>query len=94
MHLTYDLDESDLRRGTRQKVITNALSIFRIEDREGELLLKITEEQFGNALYSFIQALMKITGRFLFITRVCSFDLLRKFSRNDGGDGPGKPTHL
>jgi hypothetical protein len=61
MHLTYDLDEKDLQRGTRQKVITNALSMFRIEDREGELLLRIADEQFGDALYSFIQALMKVT---------------------------------
>lgn len=61
MHLTYDLDEKDLQRGTRQKVITNALYMFRIEDREGELLLRIADEQFGDALYSFIQALMKVT---------------------------------
>ncbi len=61
MHLTYDLDEKDLYRGTRQKVITNALSMFRVEDREGELLLRIADEEFGNALYSFIQALMKVT---------------------------------
>jgi hypothetical protein len=61
MHLTYDLDEKDLQRGTRQKIITNALSIFRVEDREGELLLRVTNDQFGDALYSFIQALMKVT---------------------------------
>jgi hypothetical protein len=28
MHLTYDLEEKDLQRGTRQKIIGNALSIF------------------------------------------------------------------
>ena len=28
MHVTYDLDEKDLQRGTRQKIITNALSTF------------------------------------------------------------------
>lgn len=61
MHLTYDLDEEDLQRGTRKKVITNALSVFRVEDRDGELLLRISDDQFGDALYSFIQALMKIT---------------------------------
>ena len=61
MHLTYDLDEKDLQRGTRQKVITNALSMFRVEDRDGELLLRVSGDQFGDALYSFIQALMKIT---------------------------------
>lgn len=61
MHLTYNLDEKDLQRGTRQKVITNALSMFRVEDCEGELLLRIADEQFGDALFSFIQALMKVT---------------------------------
>ncbi len=61
MHLTYDLDEKDLQRGTRQKIITNALTTFHIEDREGELLLRISDGEFGNALYSFIQALMKVT---------------------------------
>lgn len=68
MHLTYDLDEKDLQRGTRQKVITNALSMFRVEDREGELLLRVTDGQFGDALFSFIQALMKITD-VSFLTR-------------------------
>jgi len=61
MHLTYDIDEKDLQRGTRQKVVTNALSMFCIEDRDGELLLHIEDEQFGDALYSFIQALIKVT---------------------------------
>lgn len=61
MHLTYDLDEKDLQRGTRQKVITNALSVFQVEDRDGELVLNIKESQYGDALYSFVQALLKIT---------------------------------
>ena len=61
MHLTYDLDEKDLQRGTRQKIIANALSTFRVEDREGELVLDIPEERYGDALYSFVQALLKIT---------------------------------
>lgn len=61
MHLTYDLDEKDLQRGTRQKIITNTLTTFNIEDRQGELLLRISDGEFGNALYSFIQALMKVT---------------------------------
>jgi len=61
MHLTYDLDEKDLQRGTRQKVISNALSTFRIEDRGGELLLWIEDKQYGDALFSFAQALMKLS---------------------------------
>jgi len=61
MHLTYDLDENDLRRGTRQKIITNALSVFTVEDCEGELRLVIPEERYGDALFSFVQALLKIS---------------------------------
>ncbi len=61
MHLTYDLDEKELQRGSRQKVITNALSFFSVEDRDGELVLPVPDERFGDALYSFVQALLKVT---------------------------------
>ena len=61
MHLTYDLDERDLQRGTRQKIIANALSVFTVEDRDGELVLRIRDERYGDALYSFVQALLRIT---------------------------------
>jgi len=61
MHLTYDLDEKDLQRGTRQKIITNALSVYKVDDREGELIISIEDDQYGDALYSFIQALFRIT---------------------------------
>ncbi len=61
MHLTYDLDEKDLHRGNRQKIISNALSMFSVEDREGELRLSIPEGQYGDALFSFVQALHKIS---------------------------------
>lgn len=61
MHLTYDLDEKDLHKGTRQKIVTNALSVFRVEDREGELSIAIDDSMYGDALYSFVQALLRIT---------------------------------
>jgi hypothetical protein len=61
MHLTYDIDERELQRGTRQKIIANALSAFHIEDRDGELVLGVPHEQYGDALYSFVQALLKIS---------------------------------
>src|SRR5262245_45640277 len=35
MHLTYKMDEKDLQRGARQKIITNALSMFDVSDRGG-----------------------------------------------------------
>ena len=61
MHLTYSLDEKDLKQGTRQTIISNVLSVFGVDDREGELTIKIENGAYGNALYSFIQALLKIT---------------------------------
>jgi hypothetical protein len=61
MHLTYDVDEKDLQRGTRQKIITNALSAFGIQDRGGELIAPIEGGRYGDSLYSFVQALLKIT---------------------------------
>ena len=61
MHLTYDIDEKDLNKGTRQKIISNALSVFKVEDRNGELILEVADERYGDALYSFVQALLKIS---------------------------------
>ena len=60
LRLSYDLDEKDLQRGTRQKVITSALSTFQVLDRGGELVLPVPEERYGDALYSFVQAMLKI----------------------------------
>lgn len=61
MHLTYEIDEGDLRSGTRQKIISNTLSMFQVEDRDGELVLAVPDERYGDALYSFVQALVKIS---------------------------------
>ncbi len=61
MHLTYDLDEKDLQKGTRQKIITNTLSVFGVQDHEGEITISVSESRYGDALYSFVQALLKIT---------------------------------
>lgn len=61
MHLTYDLDEKDFQSGTRQKIISNTLSSFSVDDRSGELVLGISDDRYGDALYSFVQALLKIS---------------------------------
>jgi len=61
MQLTYEMDEKELQRGTRQKLISNALSLFQVEDREGELMSQIEDGQYGDSLYSFIQAIMRIS---------------------------------
>ncbi len=60
MHLTYDMEEKDFRQGTRQKIISNALSMFSVVDQDGELLLEVEDDQYGDALYTFVQVLLKI----------------------------------
>ncbi|MCY3766263.1 MAG: DUF1828 domain-containing protein [Gemmatimonadetes bacterium] len=73
MHLTYDVEEKDLHGGTRQKIISNTLSMFQIEDRDGELILDVPEERYGDALYSFVQGLLKISDvSYLYRARVSS----------------------
>jgi len=61
MHLSYSLDTKDLRSGTRLKIIENALSVFSVQDQEGELILPVEGDRFGDSLYSFVQALLKIS---------------------------------
>jgi hypothetical protein len=61
MHLTYELDEREFQRGTRAEIVSNALAAFCVDDREGELVLTIPDGHYGDALYSFVQALLKIT---------------------------------
>ncbi|MEA3350366.1 MAG: DUF1828 domain-containing protein [Chloroflexota bacterium] len=60
MHLTYNIDEKSLHTGTRQKIVSNTLNTFSVDDVGGELRLTIENSQFGNALYDFIQALLRI----------------------------------
>ena len=60
MHLTLHMDERELRQGTRQKIIASALTAFAVTDRDGELVLPVRGNDFGDALWSFVQALLRI----------------------------------
>ena len=62
MHLTYEMDERELQSETRQRIIAGALSVFGVEDRDGELRMDVPDAQYGNALFSFSQALLRIAG--------------------------------
>ena len=59
MHLSYE--DIDLSRGGYREIINNTVSAFGLANREGELTLPIPEMRFGDALFSFIQALVKIS---------------------------------
>ena len=72
MHLSYDLDE-DVTEGNRGEIVTNSLSSFSVENRGGELFIPVAENRFGDALFSFIQALTKVSDvSFLSRERVVS----------------------
>ncbi|HLD18830.1 MAG TPA: DUF1828 domain-containing protein [Candidatus Nanoarchaeia archaeon] len=60
MHLSYFMNDEDMTSGTRQAIIENNKKMFGISENDGELFLEIEENNFGDALYSFIQSLMKI----------------------------------
>ena len=61
MRLTYDIDEAALHKGTRQKIIANTLGMFGVEGRDGQLVPPVPEDRFGDALFTFIQAILKIS---------------------------------
>jgi hypothetical protein len=59
MHVSYD--EVDMSHGTRKGIIDQALLNFAMTNDSGELKLNIPDEAFGDALFSFIQGLTRIT---------------------------------
>lgn len=61
MHLSYSIDEGDLVRGGRGRIIEDALTSFRLQEDNGELALPVPDAAFGDALFHYVQALLKIT---------------------------------
>lgn len=59
MHVSYD--DIDIDKGTRKKIIDNVLLSYGIRNQDGELITEISNNQFGDALYSYLQGLIKIT---------------------------------
>ena len=61
MHLSYELDMASLNTGTRQKIISASQSMFNLEENNGEIMMTVEDDMYGDALYSFIQGILKIT---------------------------------
>jgi hypothetical protein len=61
MHLSYELRNMEFEKGNRQKRIDEVLSFYQVENREGELVLGIPPGRYGDALFTFIQAITRIT---------------------------------
>jgi hypothetical protein len=61
MHLSYWLDEKELETGNRHEIIQGSLSSFLVEDRDGEFVIPVAGEGYGDALFNFVQALCKVS---------------------------------
>lgn len=59
MHLSYE--DINLDASTRRSVIERSLTAYKINEKEGELVLIIDDTSYGNALYSFIQGVLHIS---------------------------------
>lgn len=59
MHLSYE--GLSLDKGSYKEVIDNTVTSFGLNNKEGELILQIPEERFGDAFFTFTQALIKIS---------------------------------
>jgi Domain of unknown function DUF1828 len=61
MHLSYEIDEKDLESGSRAELIGTSLAGFSVENRGGEFVIPVANDNFGDALFSFVQALLKVS---------------------------------
>jgi len=61
MHLSYEIDVNSLEKGNRQKIITSVLSGFGIKEQDGEIHIEVAQNDLGDAFYSFVQGLIRIT---------------------------------
>ncbi|MGE3536083.1 MAG: DUF1828 domain-containing protein [Candidatus Tectimicrobiota bacterium] len=60
MHLSYNIDASRLLYGTRRQIIVKTLRMFQVQEHGGELILPIDYDDYAEALWSVVQALLKI----------------------------------
>lgn len=61
MHLSYWLDTDAIASGNRKQIVDSSLSTFSVENRDGELVIPVVDDRFGDALFNFVQALSKVT---------------------------------
>ena len=60
MSVTFDTHEAAVHKGTRQRIIANTLGLFGVDDRDGQLVLPVPDDRFGDALFTFVQAILRI----------------------------------
>jgi hypothetical protein len=78
MHLSYHIDVDRLREGTRSAVLERIWQRHGIEDREGELVSATDEQHVGQAVLSFVQALLETSD-----IRMLEREVVRSTFRED-----------
>lgn len=61
MHMSYEMDMTSLKRGNRAELLESAIINFGISESDGSLELHFKSDEAGNALYTYLQALTKIS---------------------------------
>ena len=62
MHMSYHMDLSSLEQGTRNAIIEGALEKYGMEEKEGQIVVRIDEPaNAGNIFYNFIHCLISIS---------------------------------
>jgi hypothetical protein len=61
MHLSYWLDDKAFESGNRKTIVESSLGYFAVQNRDGELIIPVVENRFGDALFNFVQALTKVS---------------------------------
>jgi len=61
MHMSYEMDMAALERGNRAELLDSVLNNFGISESDGSLEIRFEADEAGNALYTYLQALTKIT---------------------------------
>lgn len=61
MHMSYEMEIEGVGKGTRSKIISNILDYYNIKKIKGAFIKHLDISNVGNALFDFIQALIKIS---------------------------------
>lgn len=61
MHLSYWIDEKALAKGNRAEIVASVLRSHGVQDRGTALVLPIPDGRYGDALFTFIQAILRLS---------------------------------
>lgn len=61
MHMSYEMDISALDKGNRARLLSSIYENYGVEEVDGSLVIRFDTESSGDALYSYLQALTKVT---------------------------------